>query len=114
MFETVVMVGDVNSLVRTADKLRPDLAIVDLSLRSSEEANIARRLKRRNPRLKVIIVSLHDEASVANEVLSSGAEGFVLRQSAGTVLLLAVQEILQGRRFVSPAALIEPDAIRSA
>lgn len=104
MFETVVMVADELSLLETVEKLKPDLVIVDLSMPGSEEINVARRLRTRHPELKVIILSVHDERTVVREVLAAGAVGFVLKRSAATDLIPAVQEVRQGRTYVSPAA----------
>ncbi|MBW8058708.1 MAG: response regulator transcription factor, partial [candidate division NC10 bacterium] len=61
MFAAVVMVADETSLFEAADKLKPNLAVVDLSLRGSDGVNVARRLKNHYPELKVIILSVHDE-----------------------------------------------------
>ena len=104
MFQTVVMVADEPSLLETVEQLKPDLVIVDLSMPVSEEINVARRLKTRYPELKVIILSVHDEHTVVKEVLAAGALGFVLKRSAATDLIPAVQEVRQGRTYVSPAA----------
>lgn len=104
MFETVVMVADEPSLLETVEKLKPDLVIVDLSIPVSEEINVARRLKTRHSDLKVIVLSVHDEPTVVKEVLAAGALGFVLKCSAATDLIPAVQEVRQGRTYISPAA----------
>lgn len=104
MFEAVVMVADETSLLEAADMLKPDLAVVDLSLPASGEVNVARRLKIRHPKLKVIILSVHDEATVVKEILAAGTGGFVLKRSAATDLVPAVREVLEGGTYISPAA----------
>jgi DNA-binding NarL/FixJ family response regulator len=103
MFETVVMVADADSLFESAQRLTPDLAVVDLSLPFSGGINIVRQLKRRLPNLKLIILSVHDEPTVVKEVMASGAAGFVLKRSAATDLIPAVEEVLQGRTYISPS-----------
>jgi len=103
MFETVVMVADENSLLEAADKLKPNLAVVDLSMPVSEGPNVARRIKQQHPNLKTIILSVHDEPTVVNEALAAGASGFVLKRAAATDLIPAVREVLQGRPYISPA-----------
>lgn len=102
MFETVVMVADKASLFDTAEKINPDLAVVDLSLPVSSEINIARQLKDRFPDLKIIILSVHDEQTVVSEIMNAGVSGFVLKRTAGTDLFTAVDEVLGGKTFVSP------------
>jgi DNA-binding NarL/FixJ family response regulator len=101
IFETVVMVADKDSLFEAAERLEPDLAIVDLSLPISSEINIIRQLKDCSPGLKCIVLSVHDEKEVIEQVLSSGAAGFVLKRTAGTDLIPAVEEVLDGRTYVS-------------
>jgi len=103
MFETVVMVADKASLFDTAEKINPDLAVVDLSLLVSSEINIARQLKDKYPDLKIIILSVHDEPTVVSEIMNSGVSGFVLKRSAASDLFSAVDEVLGGKTFVSPS-----------
>jgi len=103
MFETVVMVADKASLFNTAEKIKPDLAVVDLSLLVSSEINIARQLKDKYPDLKIIILSVHDEPTVVSEIMNSGVSGFVLKRSAASDLFSAVDEVLGGKTFVSPS-----------
>jgi DNA-binding NarL/FixJ family response regulator len=103
LFEAVVMVADKNSLFEAAEKLKPDLAVVDLSLSGNGGINIVSQIKRRFPDLKLIILSVHDEPTVVNEVMAAGAAGFVLKRSAANDLILAVEEVLQGGTYVSPS-----------
>lgn len=102
-FEIVGMVEDAKTLLKAADILKPDIAIVDLSLPVAGKDNIARLLKDRNPELKLIVLSVHDEPAVVNEALAAGALGFVLKRSAAWDLIPAIQEVLEGRTYVSPA-----------
>lgn len=109
MFEAVVMVADETSLFEAADKLKPDLAVVDLSLRGSDGVNVTRRLKNHHPEVKVIILSVHDEPMVVKEALAARALGFVLKRSVATDLIPAVREALEGRTYISPA--VEAQAV---
>lgn len=101
VFDTVVMVADKDALFETARRLEPDLAIVDLSLPISSGINIVRQFKERHPDQKCIVLSVHDDKEVIEQVLSSGAAGFVLKRAAGTDLIPAVEEVLEGRTYVS-------------
>ncbi len=103
MFESVVMVADETSLIQAVDKLTPDLIVVDLSLPTSQEANVAHRLNKHNPDLKVIILSIHDEPAVVEKVMAEGTAGFVLKRSVSTDLIPAVEEALKGRTYISPS-----------
>jgi len=103
MFDTVVMVADKKSLFEAAGKLKPKLAVVDLSLPVSGEVNVAREVKSRYPKLKFIILSVHDEPTAVSEAMSAGASGFVLKRSIATDLFPAVREILKGGTYISPS-----------
>ena len=103
MFETVVMVADKASLFETITKINPDLAVVDLSLPVSGEINIAHQFKDKYPELKIIILSVHDETTVVSDIMVSGVSGFVLKRTAATDLIPAVEEVLGGKTFVSPS-----------
>jgi len=101
MFETVLMVANKKSLFEAIDKVRPDLAVVDLSLMVSGEVSIAREINNRYPDLKFIILSLHDESSAVEDVLLAGASGYILKRSVGTDLFAAVKSVREGNTFVS-------------
>jgi len=75
-YKIVGIVDDTKSLLEAADRLRPDIAIVDLSIPNFNDSNVARKLMTRNPELKLIILSVHDEALVVRETLAAGAHGF--------------------------------------
>jgi DNA-binding NarL/FixJ family response regulator len=93
VFATVVMVADESSLLDGAVRLRPDLAVVDLSLAQQSGLGWLSELKRRCPRLKVIALSVHDEASVRRAALEAGADEVVLKRSIGTDLLSVVERL---------------------
>jgi len=102
-FEIVGTVNDTISLLEAAETLKPDVAVVDLSMPVSNGVNAVRQLKNRNAELKVIVLSVYDEPEVVNEVLAIGVLGFVLKRSAALDLIPAIWIVLQGRTYVSPA-----------
>jgi DNA-binding NarL/FixJ family response regulator len=108
MFESVVMVADETSLRDAIATFKPDLVVVDLSLPCVVETNIARSLVQRYPDLRLIILSVHDDPTVASHVREAGAAGFVLKRAAATDLVPAVDEVLRGGVFVSAAAEPHP------
>jgi DNA-binding NarL/FixJ family response regulator len=103
MFETILMVADEKSLFETVEKLKPDLAIVDLSLPVPGEVNVVSKLRSLYPDLKFIVLSVHDDETVLDEIMSAGAMGFVLKRCVSTDLHKAVREVRRGRIFVSPS-----------
>ena len=103
MFETVFMVADEASLMEAADKLKPDLIVADLSLPVTKEINVARRMKTAFPQIKLIILSIHDEQAAFGECVEAGASGIVLKRRAVDDLVPAVEAVLKGGTYVSPA-----------
>jgi two-component system secretion response regulator SsrB len=89
-FGTVVMVADEASLLEGANRLRPDVAVVDLSLAQDNNLGWLRALRRSRPELKVIVLSVHDEESVRLAAMDAGADAFVLKRAIVTDLLPAV------------------------
>ena len=113
LFDVVVVVADGESLLEVSVALRPDLIIVDISLPFSGSGNILRnlRLNALLPRVKIIVLSIHDEVEVVHEMFAAGAVGFVLKCAAATDLVSAVSEVLQDRKYVSPAVQSESRAL---
>ena len=102
-FTTVVMVTDENSLIEIASRMQPAVAVVDLSLAGGRSFGWLDRLLGQSPASKVIVLSVHDEPTVAQSALDAGASGFVLKRAIASDLLAAVDAVLDGERYVSPA-----------
>jgi DNA-binding NarL/FixJ family response regulator len=116
LFDTVVMVADEQSLAEAVAKLRPNLVIMDLSLPRGQEANLAERLMGCHPGLRLLVLSVHGEESLADRLMAAGVAGFVVKQAVGTDLLPAVRVVLAGGTYVSPAVHSggnSPPALRS-
>jgi two-component system secretion response regulator SsrB len=92
-FGSVVMVADEASLIEGANRLQPDMAVVDLSLAHDNQLNWLRTLRHDCPELKVIVLSVHDEQSVRDAVLRAGADAFVIKRAIATDLLNAVDAV---------------------
>ena len=92
-FESVVMVADEASLLEGAVRLRPEVAIVDLSLARDSGLGWLRELRQRCPDLKVIVLSVHDEQSVYRAAMAAGADAFVLKRAIATDLLPVVDAL---------------------
>lgn len=100
--ELVGIVGDGRSLVAAANKLQPDIAVVDISLPLLNGLDASRRIKKSNPDIKIIILTMHSEPNFVTEAFRVGVSGYVLKQSVGSELFQAIREVLKGRAFVSP------------
>ena len=93
-FGTVVMVADEASLAEAADRIRPGVAVVDISLAQAGGLGWLRALRQRCPEVKVIVLSVHDEQSVRRAAMDAGADAFVLKRAIATDLLAAVESVL--------------------
>lgn len=102
-FTATVMVADEASLLEAVPRFEPDLVVVDLSLPASGGVNVVRRLFGRHPGLRVIVLSVHDEPAALSQALGAGAAGFVLKRTAALDLTAAVDAVLRGETYVSPA-----------
>lgn len=100
--KTVLMVADEASLWHALENFNPDVVVADLSLPISTETNIAWVVKKNFPKIKVIILSIHDEKSVVDDAMAAGVEGFVLKRRAVIDLIPAIREVVQGRKYISP------------
>jgi len=92
-FGTVVMVADKTSLLDVAFRLRPDVAVVDLSLARDGGLEWLKAVRQRCPGLKVIALSVHDEETVRLAAMAAGADAFVLKRAIATDLLPAVARV---------------------
>jgi DNA-binding NarL/FixJ family response regulator len=92
-FGTVVMVADLGSLLDGAERIHPDVAVVDLSLARDGGLEWLHELRQCCPVLKVIVLSVHDEPSVRRAALEHGADAFVLKRAISTELMSAVDAV---------------------
>jgi DNA-binding NarL/FixJ family response regulator len=86
--------------VRRAEKLRPDLIVLDIGLPSLNGIEAARRIRKVSPESKILFVSQESSADVVREALGTGASGYVVKTDAGKELLEAVDAVLRGGQFV--------------
>ena len=97
VFETVVMVADETSLLEGANRLQPEVAVVDLSLARDRSLEWLRMLRAQSPDLRIVVISIHDEESVRQAVIEAGADAFVLKRAIVNDLLPAVDLIRTDR-----------------
>lgn len=108
-FEIVGAVEDGRALVAAAEKLRPDMIVVDISMPLLNGIEAARQIRKAHPQTKVIFLTMHPDATYATEAFRAGASGYVLKNSAASELVTAIQEALKGRTYLTP--LVAKDAI---
>jgi DNA-binding NarL/FixJ family response regulator len=102
-FEVVGKVQDGQSLIEAATKLEPDVLVVDISMPVLSGIEATRQLKKEGCKAKVVFLTVHDEPDFARASLEAGALGYVVKPRLVSDLIVAIQEALAGRRFVSPS-----------
>jgi len=83
-------------------KHRPDLAIIDVSLKGTNGIELVKLMKAEQPKLMTLILSMHDETLYALRALKAGALGYLMKAEAPEPVLRAVRQVLEGNLFVSP------------
>ena len=101
-FETVFMVANEVSLLEGAGRLKPAIVVVDLSLSAGDVRGLLVRLRDRSPDSKVLMLTVHDEPTIAEATFTAGADAVVLKRSLATDLVLAVAALRAGERYLSP------------
>ena len=100
--EIVGVAEDGRTLIRKAQELQPDIVTLDISMPHLNGVDAARKLKRILPRIKLIFVTMHADPAYVNEAFKAGASGYLLKRSAGSELLQAIQAAMDGQWYVTP------------
>ncbi len=87
--------------VQKAEELQPDLILLDIGLPTLNGIDAARRIREVSPTSKILFASENRSADIAEEALSTGGGGYVLKSDAAGELLPAIKAVLEGKRFVS-------------
>jgi DNA-binding NarL/FixJ family response regulator len=82
-------------------RLKPDLALVDISLPGKSGLELIKELRAVNRAIKLLVVSMHDEALYANRVLRAGGDGYIMKQEDLDEIINAIRDVLAGRIYVS-------------
>lgn len=104
VFDKIVMVSNLASLLEAVKKIKPKYVVIDFSLLAAAGINAIGEIKKLLPDLKVIVLSFDNEPEIIEDVMSAGASGFVLKQHAGTDLFTAIKTAQEEGTFISPAA----------
>jgi DNA-binding NarL/FixJ family response regulator len=92
---------EAGSALQRIEELKPDLAVVDISLNGPDGLDLLKNLRARHPNLPVLILSMLDESLYAERALRDGASGYIMKQEATERVLVAIRRILGGEIYVS-------------
>jgi DNA-binding NarL/FixJ family response regulator len=102
--EVVGSVGDGRAVLAEAPRLAPDIVVLDVAMPLLNGLDAARQLRRAAPEVRLIFLTMSEDADVAAEAFRLGASGYLLKNSAASELLLAIREVSLGRKYVTPLA----------
>lgn len=102
-YDVLGAVSDGRQILPEVLRLDPQLVLVDISMPSLNGIDAARQLHEAGCRCKILILTMHPDATLAREALDAGASGYILKSSPATELLSAVKEVFLGRTYLSPA-----------
>jgi len=82
-------------------KLRPHLAVVDLSLEAGDGLSLIKRLREYSPALKILVFSMHDQAETATAAFTAGAQGYIVKDEGTEKVVEAIRAIMGGGCYLS-------------
>ncbi len=101
--EIVGQAGNGNEAVEMAEKLKPDVVIMDVAMPGLNGVEATRRLSGSLPRTRVLALSMHKDSVYVREILRAGARGYLLKDSGDADLVAAVRAVAKGEGYISPA-----------
>jgi DNA-binding NarL/FixJ family response regulator len=101
-WQVVAEAGTGREAVEQASTLRPDLAILDISMPTLNGLEATRQILKTLPQTKILILTVHDSDSLIDQILSAGARGYLLKSDAGKELVTAVNALREDKMYFTP------------
>lgn len=102
-YDVVATVGDGRALVEVATTLKPQVLIIDIGMPLLNGLDAGQQIKERLPWTKLVYLTMTEDADLAAEAFRRGASAYLLKTCAASELTIAVQEVLKGKTYLSPA-----------
>ncbi len=100
--EIVGTASDGRSLVIQAQKLKPDVVVLDIAMPLLNGLDAGRQIKQLQKSIKLVFVTMNEDCDLAAEAFRVGASAYLLKRSAASELLVAIREVMKGRSYVTP------------
>jgi DNA-binding NarL/FixJ family response regulator len=94
---------DTGDAMRLVEKSKPDVAIVDISLKTGDGIDLIKRIKSRDQHVRMLVWSMYGENLYAERALRAGANGYITKEHATDRIVEAIREVLAGKVYLSPA-----------
>jgi len=101
--EVVGEAGDGLEAIRIVKKCRPDLMLLDLSMPKMNGISVMKEIKSQYPDTRIMALTIHESDQYVLEAFEAGADGYCLKDAGRSELIVAVESVLQGKRYISPS-----------
>jgi DNA-binding NarL/FixJ family response regulator len=102
-FEVVAEIANGRDALRAVGALKPDLVLMDLMMPGMDGLAAIREIKKRYPEIKIMALTVHKTEEYIRAALEAGANGYVLKDASRQELIMAIQSVLAGKTYISPA-----------
>jgi two-component system NarL family response regulator len=102
-FEVVAEASTGKEAIAAAQSARPDILVLDIALPDLDGVEVARILRKAQPKLAILALSIHEEPYFVQQMLRAGADGYVVKSAAVGELVQAIRSVRQGKMYLSPA-----------
>lgn len=99
--EVVGLATNGREAIRMVDQYQPDVAVMDISMPELNGIEAIQQMLPSHPRMKVIVLSIHETKPYVYRALKAGAKGYLIKETAGLEVVDAVREVYQGERYLS-------------
>lgn len=103
--EVVGEAADGKEALRKTDSLQPDVVLLDLSLGDMSGIDVARQLCASHPKVRVLILTVHEDQELLQEAVRVGASGYLLKKASKSELIGAIQSALRGELYIHPSLI---------
>jgi two-component system response regulator NreC len=101
-FDVVAEAGDGHEAIKFVEKLKPRLVLMDLSMPRMNGMDAIREIRKRAPETKIVVLTIHKTEEYIVATLKAGADGYVLKDATHDELMMALNHVLVGKRYISP------------
>jgi DNA-binding NarL/FixJ family response regulator len=109
-YQVIAEAGDSQQGLKLAQSLHPDLVLVDISLPDKSGIQLIRELRKVDPNMKMLVVTMHSKVDYIAESFQAGASGYVVKESAAEGLLKGIDTVLNGGYFLDSA--VSPQVVK--
>ena len=102
-FEVIAEADNGKDALKITLELKPDLLLTDLSMPKTNGTECIRQLKKRMPEIKILVLTMHSTEEHVHAALEAGADGYILKDDCDDELIIAIQNIIDGKMYLSPS-----------